>query len=284
MKRGIITSSGKFKRDGEFGINVSTLSQSDVNHYILYWDKIIVPNNNFIKTKIPQEEELINYGKLEIRRYNVPLSGSIDMFGIEVRTQSQLANEILAEKSEFDWTFLQISNEIHIAEKLKKEFNSIKVDLLNCLPVPNDDIKIDEVLSFKEKRKDELYQLHSTIDSLYLDILNSPDKDLTARKSLFELNQSIRNLDSVSKEKFKFLTKYNLTTELNLNGKDLITALASGAVFDFYTSGITIPIGTVVAGVASLIKVKANRTTSVEKADNKLKLNYLSQASKKRII
>jgi hypothetical protein len=68
---------------------------------------------------------------------------------------------------------------------------------------------------------------------------------------------------------------------LNLSGKDLSMATASGAVFDFYTSGCTIPIGIIPSGVTSLIKLKANRTTSVEKSKNKLKLSYLSEATKR---
>lgn len=284
MKRGIITSTGKFNRLGPDGIQMSSLNQSDINYYLLYWDKIVVANNNFMKSVMPQEEELLSSGKLEIKKYNFPLTGTIDIYGIETKSQSLLANEKLSEKSDFDWTLLQLSEELHITDKLKKEFNSIKVDLINCLPVPNNEVKFDEVLNFKEKRKDELSQLHSSIDSLYLDILNSPDKDLASRKSLSDFNKSIQDLDSATKEKFKFLTKYNLTTELNLNGKDLSMALASGAVFDFYTTGLTIPIGTVAAGIASLFKVKANRTTSVEKAENKLKLSYLSEASKKKIV
>jgi len=119
------------------------------------------------------------------------------------------------------------------------------------LPVPNGQLNFSEILEFKEKRKDELSELHSKIDSLYLDILNSPDKDLAMRKNISEFNKSIENIDSVTKESFKSLTKYNFTTELNLNGKDLNVAIASGAVFDFYTSGFTIPIGTIASGLVS---------------------------------
>ena len=93
-----------------------------------------------------------------------------------------------------------------------------------------------------------------------------------------------KNIDAVSNEKFNILSKYNFTTELNINGKDLAVALGGGAAFDFFTSGLTIPIGTVIAGIASLIKIKASKTISVEKAKCKLKLNYLADANKGNII
>lgn len=126
--------------------------------------------------------------------------------------------------------------------------------------------------------------LHSAKEDIYLNIITSPDKDLQSKKSILEFQKKLENLNKVSNERFKFLTKYNLTTELNLNGIDLTTAIAGGAVFDFYTSGMTIPIGTIVSAAASVLRIKANRTTNVEKAENNLKLSYLSEASKNKIV
>jgi len=183
-----------------------------------------------------------------------------------------------------NWTFHQLGEQIAVGNEQRKEFNSIKVEILKCLPVPNEQINFEDILDFKEKRKAELSALHSTIDDIYLEILKSPDKGLKIKKSIIEFKKSIKNINSVSQEKFKSLTKYNFTTELNINGRDLSLAIAGGAIFDFYTNPYTIPIGTIVSGVLSLIKIKANRTTSVEKAENKLKLSYLADAAKKKIV
>lgn len=288
MKRGIITNTGRMVRNNSQSVSLSGgLTDNDLNYYLLYWDKIVMPTNNIIHMAIKNEEELIKSNILERPRIafsswstNVK-DGSFDPFII---AQSIVANNLLSTDKLTDWTIHQLGEQIVIGNDQKKEFEAIKVELLKCLPVPNGELNFQEILEFKEKRKDELFELHSKVDSMYLDILNSPDKNLAKRKSISEFNKSIKNLDSVTKERFKSLTKYNLTTELNLNGKDLSMAAASGAVFDFYTNGLTIPIATVFSGLASLIKIKANRTTSIEKAENKLKLSYLAEATKKGII
>ncbi|MFT7030218.1 MAG: hypothetical protein ACJA2C_001614 [Marinoscillum sp.] len=288
MKRGIITNTGRMVRNDSQSVSLSGgLTDNDLNYYLMYWDKIVMPTNNIFHLAIRDEEELLKTEILERPRVafsswttNVE-NGSFDPFVI---AQSIVANNLLSKDKLTDWTIHQLGEEIVIGNDQKKEFDAIKVELLKCLPVPDGQLNFAEILEFKEKRKDELSELHSKIDSLYLDILNSPDKDFALRKSVSEFNESIENINSVSEERFKSLTKYNLTTELNLNGKDLSVAIASGAIFDFYTTGFTIPIGTVVSGLASLIKVKANRTTSIEKAENKLKLSYLAEATEKGII
>lgn len=288
MKRGIITNTGRMKRNDAQSISISgALREDDTNYYLLYWDKILMPTNNVIHYAITNEEELMRTGILERPRIafsswstNIE-NGSFDPF---VVAQSLVANDIISKDKETDWTIHQIGEDVAIGQEQKKEFNSIKVQLLECLPVPRGQVNFSEILSFKEKRKDELIALHSSIDDFYLDILNSPDRDFTTRKSVQDFKNNIKNLNSVSEEKFNFLTKYNLTTELNLNGKDISLALAGGAAFDFYSNPLTIPFGTILGGLGSLIKISANRTTSVEKAKNNLKLSYLADATKQKIL
>lgn len=288
MKRGIITNPAKMDRTSSQSVSISgSISSSDLNYYLLYWDKIVMPTNNIIHIAINNEDQLLKTQILERPRIafsswsSNTQDGSYDPFVI---AQSIVANNLISTDKSFDWTIHQIGDGIAIGNEQKKDFNSIKVELLQSLPVPGEGINFQEILNFKEKRSDELLELHSAIDELYLDILSSPDKDLKTRKVISDLKNSIDNLDSVSKEKFNTVSKYNFTTELNLNGKDLGMAIAGGAVFDSYTNGFSVPIGTVVSGLLSIIKIKANRTTSVEKAQDKLKLSYLASANKMQII
>ena len=44
MKRGIIANNGEIRRLDDGKISISrTLSSQDLNYYLLYWDKIIIP-------------------------------------------------------------------------------------------------------------------------------------------------------------------------------------------------------------------------------------------------
>ncbi|WP_321319597.1 DUF6236 family protein [Labilibaculum sp.] len=288
MKRGIITSSGRMTRQDSDSVSInSSISEEDLNYYLLYWDKILMPTNNMIHVSVKNEDQLLKTGFFERPKVNFTNwsthmnKGSYDPF---LMAQSIVANEVIPNDKSFDWTIHQIGDHIAISKDQSKEFNSIKVELLNCLPVPSGETNFQDILEFKEKRTDELLALHSTIDELYLEILNSPDKDLQLRKSISDFKMAIANIDTVSKERFKMLTKYNFTTELNINGQNIALALGGGATFDFFSNGMTLPIVTILAGLTSFIKVKANRTTSVKKAGEKLKLNFLADANKRHIV
>lgn len=288
MKRGIIATPNKLKRIDEKSVTFSSnLTIQDLNYQILYWDKLVFPTNNMIHLGIPNEDLLIRENILTRPRVIFPSwstnieDGSFDLF---IRSQSVVANELIKNDKNFDWTLHQIGDEIIIGAENKTEFNSIKVQLLQALPVPNEKTPIEDILRFKEQRADEFAALHKTLDNLYLEILKSPDKSLQTKISVQELTEAIRNLNSVSSEKFALTSKYNLTTELNVNVKNMLTGIASGAAFGFYANLQILPLTSILGGLMSLINIKLNKTTSVEEAKNKLKLNYLSDAKKQNIV
>ena len=83
---------------------------------------------------------------------------------------------------------------------------------------------------------------------------------------------------------FKTTKKYDLITELNLNPKDITYGLIAGGVFDFFTTGYTIPIGTIIGASLSTIKINAKATMTFAPASGNNKLSYLSNASKENIL
>lgn len=288
MKRGIITNSGKTERIDSETVSISgNISQADLNYYILYWDKIVMPTNNIIHQAIPHEEHLIKSGILErpIVRFNSWTSkienGSYDPFVI---SQGIVANQLLSQKGDIDWTIHQIGDEVVVAKDFQKDFQSLKVELLNCLPVPIETLNPDVLLEFKRKRKDELEKLHQSIDELYLEILNSPDIDLQQKITKSEFVKAIQNLEKTTKENFLKTSKYDFSTEININVKDIVTSASAGLLIDFYTHGVNLPITSILSGLASMVSIKANKTISLENSKGKLKLSYIANASKEGLI
>jgi hypothetical protein len=288
MKRGIIASSGKAERIDKEGVSFKgILNKEDLNYYTLYFDEIVIPTNNIIHFGLPQENELISLNilkrpQIQISQWtSIQGEGSFDIF---LESQLIIAKKLISEKSDTDWTLHQIGDSTIIMDGYNKDFNSIKVRLQECLPVPTENVSFEQILNFKLKRNDELLALHTSIDELYIEILKSPDSNFSSKKCISELNLSIQNLEKSSNETFKHLNKYDLTTELNINAKDIALALGGGVVFDFYTNGLTIPIATIIAGLGSLINIKASNSRSFEPAENKLKLSYLANAKKSELI
>lgn len=288
MKRGIIANTGKINRTDKDTISIqSNLNNSDINYYLLYWDKIVLPTNNIFHQTIPYEEDLINSGILE--RPRVQFSNwSTDIengfFDLFITAQSQVANDLLGKKGDTDWVIHQIGKEIIISSQQQREFQSLKVELYNCLPVPYDSIHPDIILNFKEKRKTEFEQLHKTIDEFYFDILKSPDQDFKRKIVNSELEKAIINVQKISSEKFQKSTKYNFVTELNLDLKDIISSSALGYILDTFCFQVGYPIGTLASGIFSCVNLKINRTTSVEASKDKQKLSFLAEAVKTNIL
>lgn len=284
MNRGIIAPAGIVtKVDQGFSMERS-LSLEEIYYLIMYWDKIIIPSNNLVYIGIPQEEILISLGAIERPKINCQGTFNGDMIANLLLSSQSIVSEQLMKDSSTDWVIHQIGNKTVYPENFNEKKNVIQISLANTLPVPSKDISIDEILKFKQTRKDELSELHNLLDELYMDILSSPDSDLESKKSIIKLKKSIETLNKISKEKFKSTKKYDLTTELNLNPKDISYGAIAGGVFDFFTTAYTIPIGSIIGASLSAIKINAKATMSFAPASKNSKLSYLSSASKENIL
>lgn len=288
MKRGIITNIGRTKRVSDDRVMISGhYNQSDFNYYILYWDKIVLPRNNFISQTIAYEDLLIQLGVLDRPMVQFDSwssrkeDGSFDLF---VKAQSITASNLLKEKSDYDWNIHQIGEEIVIDYDLQKSYSSLKVGLFNCLPVPIEDINPEILMEFKFRRKDELENLHRSIDELYFTILNSSDIPLQKKITESEFKNSLQNLEKISFEHFGKTSKYDFTTELNFNVKDVMQNSSLGYLVDTFTHGSSFPIISILTGLASIVNVKLSKSLSLEENKEKLKLSYLANANKEGII
>ncbi|MBT8367232.1 MAG: hypothetical protein KJP23_21275, partial [Deltaproteobacteria bacterium] len=91
-------------------------------------------------------------------------------------------------------------------------------------------------------------------------------------------------LQNSASERWRITTKFDISAEINVHVKDILSAVAAGAVFDFYNSLFTIPIGTVVGLAASLIKVRAKVCKTFEQSKKKQVFSYISQAHKENLL
>lgn len=284
MDRGVIAAPGIITPLAQGFMMERSVSSEELRYYIMYWDRVVIPGNNLVYIGIPEEEELIACGA--ITRPKVGFQGSFQgdqVANVILSCQSIVANELVKDKS-VDWIVHQIGSEIVIPDKFSFQQETVKVVLVNALPVPDGETPINEILEFKERRKDQLVELHEAIDGLYFEVLNSPDPELATKKAVTRFKTSIEGINAVANEKFKKTRKYDLTAELNLNGKDIVSGASAGAVIDFFSTGFSIPIATIVGALAALIKVKANLTYTFEPAKENSKLSYLSYASNENII
>jgi len=203
--------------------------------------------------------------------------------GALLACQSIVAEKLVRDKT-VDWVLHQIGDSLALPADFASQQDTIRVALANALPVPDGEVPIHEILGFKQRRKDELIELHNSIDELYFEVLNSPDEGLATKKVLSRFQSAIQNLDKASHEKFKKTRKYDLSADLNINGKDIISGASAGALVDFFSNGFTIPIATMLGALVALIKISAKASFTFEPAKENTKLAYISNASKENII
>jgi hypothetical protein len=298
MKRGIIASPANIKFEFPSALNLSSgISPETIRYFLLYWDEIIIPDNNLISFGVPDEQDLIQCGCVyrPMSRFNGHISGH-EIGHYIIKEQYKLA-EFFSNDPNVDWVIHQAeSNQIYLPQSETIERSVVRLNLTNALPVPTKDVNINEILEFKIRRQDELISLHQAIDDLYIEILESPDQKLTGKKVMTRLTESIDSLDKVTKEKFRVFGKFDMQAQYNIKGKDLLNFTgvgsapaileATGHTFDALT-WYTLPIGVATGfavGMISGLSVNIKRAQTPSYAADKLKLSYLSQASKVNII
>jgi hypothetical protein len=284
MYRGVIAAPGIITPHQNGFTLQRSLSKEELRYYLLYWDNIVIPGNNLVYVGLPEETELIGCGAIyrPIVNFQGPYGGD-KLTNAILSCQSIVAQELMQDKN-VDWVIHQIGDSVILPRNSAPKQHTIRVALSNILPVPDEHVRIADILEFKHKRRDELTQLHNQLDYLYFEVLNSLDQSLATKKVISSLRSAINDLNKVSTEKFKKTKKYNFSAELNINGKDIISGVSRGALIGFLANPFIIPITSILGGLVTLIKISTKLSYTFEPAKDNSKLAYISIASKENIL
>lgn len=285
MDKGIIAAPARVSGNGSSFRSEGGLTSRELRYFLLYWDKVVIPTTNIIHFAVPEEEVLVGTGI--ISRPRVQFSGSFNgetMAQAQVLAQTAVAKNLIENDRTTDWVLHQIGEAIIIPNKETVQKQTIRVDLINSLPVPDASIAIQDILEFKDRRRDELNHLHKSLDDFYFEILSSPDPSLKTKAIVAELSKSIANINTVSSERWKSTSKFDISAEININAKDVILTASAGAILDFYSNIFTIPMATLVGIAASIVKISCKATKSFEPAKDNRVLSYLAKAHEERLL
>lgn len=284
MDRGIIAAPGIIIPLNQGFMMERSISAEEIRYYVMYWDKVVIPSNNLVYIGIPEEEQLLGSGA--ISRPRVAFQGSFggDQLTAAILSCQSIVAEKLIPETNTDWVVHQIGTEFAFPPEFSGKRSVIRVALAGALPVPAAETPIVDILEFKERRRNELRELHDALDEMYLSILSTPDHDLATKKAVARLKESISNLESAASERFQKSRKYDLEVQLNLSGKDIAAGASAGALIDFFSNGFTIPLATIAGAVLSAIKIGIKAVYTFNPAANKQKLAYLCHAMQERLI
>ena len=285
MNRGVVALPGIINSFGDGFEMERSINSQELAYYVLYWDRVVIPGTNMVYKGIPEEDLLIKSGVIERPRvqFNGSFSGSqiTDSFGM---AQAMVAEKLIKEDKTSDWVLHQVGGNIKIPPQFSKKNQSIRLDLINALPVPVGNVYFEEILSFKQKRHSELLHLHAALDELYIDVLKSPDSDLSLRKAISDLKVAVTNIQRVSGEKWVINKNFDFAVELNIDSSLIIDRAFRGALVDAFTNGFSMPLATIGSILSSVVKVKATKTYAFSPASNNQKLSYLASARNAGVI
>lgn len=197
-KRGIVISppfealpNGGFKCGGD-------PEPADLRKYLLYWDEIDYPDNNFVSIGPgPDLQYLIDANVA--RRTRVNFQGSMSSGSGEFFIAAQQAAFENHEKENPGlWSLVQLSTSPYFTNT--QPSLAVEYELWSMLPVPQADVPLNDILEFKQKRQDELTALRVHLDEMYQLIISSSDIPRAKVSQLVKLETSLNEIDRTLSE------------------------------------------------------------------------------------
>lgn len=193
-----------------------------VKQNLPYWDMFDLPDNPIMGIGLtPSLEFLKNEGI--VRKTNARPNFSGGMAEIWVRAQLE-AFRLNEELEPGAWTLAQQGERFWLPDDERIRTRVIEATLYKALPIPGEDVAIQDILDFKVRRADELLALRTELDSLYLSLVSEADIPRATSAALARLTKALLDVDKISTE--TWTTKLRSTLKVDIS----LTNVTSGAM------------------------------------------------------
>jgi hypothetical protein len=227
-------------------MNYSDITPRALRQYLLYWDKIDYPANSMFYFASSEEVKYLEgIGILKRTLHMHDKDGIVDFEEMFLNMQLTAFKENNKNKDEC-WSIAQSNTKKLILPKNDSiENRCIQIELYNSLPVPSENVSLDDILNFKEHRYHELMEFRELMDEIYLSIINSGDIELSKNHSIAKLQNKIIELNKVMNESKiqRLLSNFKIEIDVgNLIGSSVsaIGGYAVGSTMGFPTIGATL--------------------------------------------
>jgi len=256
--------------------------QASVNHdaiikAVLYWDNIIIPNTTQVGCDIShapwikelrQEKILIEPTLIAIQ------SGSIAQMMYD--THMAFIEEAMSIK-EINFSVYNLERTFKKRRDVTNLSGGESLTLANALPIPSRNTNINEVLEFKEKRKDNLGQLMAHLNTIELQISQAENKGYAVKKAINEIDIACRDIIRLHKESG---IKFNLSNaKFNFSFKEMskYAGYAYGGAVTIGLPHTAAVIAGIVSGISTMVEIKD--AISLKKIDKSNPFNFVGQMS-----
>jgi hypothetical protein len=213
--------------DGGFDFHLEEPADPQmVRFWLLFWDRISVPWTGLIGIHWGEDiDYLIQKGA--ISEYKIPATPG------PMKRAIKDGRYWLFEKMEAEapgaWAIGTASdNDDYVA---CEDGRGLRVQLAGALPVPTQDVPLDEILFFKERTRDERAALMAHIDEIYLSAVEHPDRPLAEMVAVSRVAADARDfLRLCNEQRFRYRLA-DLTADFNLVGAGLAASASIGLGF-----------------------------------------------------
>ena len=203
----------------------------NIRRYLLYWDKIDYPYSNafpLLKAAEADGYELLKSegiviesnifvrddGVIEYNEDSIKIDDYFESYE-EFETSDEFLEKeairsLLAQSgslefnsrrfSDMRWSIGSSGPGLIYPEDQSETAKIAEVELENMLPVPSEDVPIEDILDYKLKRKDDLDRLWRTLDELYLEVANNADPGRAKNMVTGKLKSAIVDVQKTLKE------------------------------------------------------------------------------------
>lgn len=175
-------------------------NSQDLLVWLLFWDQLAVPQNGVVVIGLSDDYQFLEQ-KGVLRHHHVSHAGG-EFTQICFETRARVFSQLEASEPG-SWAVGVAAGNWPGPDS--ERHRALRVQLASSIPVPNQDVPLEDVLNFREKRRDEREALMSHIDGVYLSVVSSPDKPLAEHKALGDLAASCKaQLEVTSEARFNF--------------------------------------------------------------------------------
>lgn len=253
-KRGLIVSVPTVIQGAHATFATGELDPQELRFSLLFWDQLVRPTVfGFGFGPTSDEHFLMTSGILTKPQYNIrgDLAQGIARIQYDAFKDRNDAEPGRWAMSQGERAFLYIGED-------KLENGGITLELHRAIPIPAHDVPLNEILEFKERRKDELWLLREKLDSFASNIEKADDRDASLKKTVSEIDQACSNLIILGKEWQFPVYLSNIKTSFSLTAGKFFPAanLAWMAAHPYGLVAAAAAAG--IAGLGSTLEIKAD--------------------------
>jgi len=303
QKKGLVFCPHFELSDNRLQVPTVQLKECQIRHFALYWDCIVQPvSHSMPKWKRTTDEIVLEDAGILIKdyqgengrrliadqyKYSMSMDGAGDIdafFGFHEKSLKKYCSQ----HSDVTWIPQQSFREFKARKETSIDNDCILIELTNRLPVPQQNISMKKIVSFKYDHRDLFYEFHNAMDLITVkSCLNNKFSEASLRIAVHDLEALLKDIAKASKFRFGNQTRL-ASLKSNISQTNLVSAardLYLGACTGASLGTIGGVLGGALAIAPDFIKFSLGKSKRLNSLPSEqIELSYLTEAYKNKIL